>query len=140
MSFLLTRIALLVSPMLLSSLLAGAALAEDPKVYPGAPADERVARCGITVSGNEIARIAPFLEGRVDLEGRLELEVMKRGPAGQSRSRQAGNFAKGRLGTMMMTMEGPAELAIVLSVKDRSGKTLCSMRRSIVLGSISFKI
>ncbi len=140
MSLFKTRTVLLVSSILLGGLPVGAVSAEDRQVYPGTPADERVASCGITVSGGEISRIEPFLEGRGDLQGRLELDVTKRSPAGQSQSRQAGNFINGRLGTTIISMEGPAELAIVLSVKDRSGKTLCAMRRSITLGSIPLKI
>lgn len=140
MSLFKSRTVLLVSSILLGGLPAGTVSAEDKQVYPGTPADERVASCGITVSGGEIVRIEPFLEGRDDLQGRLELDVTKQSPAGQSQSRQAGNFVNGRLRTTIISMEGPAELAIVLSVKDRSGKTLCAMRRSITLGSIPLKI
>lgn len=140
MSFSMTRTALLASPFILSGLLAEAVSAENRQVFPGASSDERVANCGITVSGEGIARIEPYLEGRRDLQGRLELDVTKRSLSGQSQSRQVGNFENGRLGTTIISMQGPAELAIVLSVKDRSGKTLCEMRRSIVLGGIPLKI
>ncbi len=140
MSLFKTRIVLLISSMLLCGLPVGAVSAEDRQIYAGTPADERVASCGIIVSGDGIARIEPFVEADGDLAGRLELDVTKRSPSGQSQSRQAANFVNGRLGTTMISMEGPAEVAIVLSVKDRSGKTLCAMRRSIVLGSIPLKI
>ena len=140
MSLFKTRTVLLVSFIFLGGLSVGAVSDEDSQVYAGTPADERVASCGITVWGDKVARIEPFLEGRGDLQGRLELDVTKRSPAGQSQSRQASNFANGRLGTTIISMEGPAELAIVLSVKDRTGKTLCAMRRSITLGSIPLKI
>ncbi|MBW9090098.1 hypothetical protein JNB91_20020 [Rhizobium wenxiniae] len=140
MSLFKTRVVLLISSMLLGGLPVGGVSAEDRQIYPGTPADERVASCGIIVSGDEIARIEPFVEADGDLAGRLELDVTKRSPSGQSQSRQAANFVNGRLGTTMISMEGPAEVAIVLSVKDRSGKTLCAMRRSIVLGSIPLKI
>ncbi|MCK8780052.1 hypothetical protein M0654_08660 [Rhizobium sp. NTR19] len=135
-----TPIVLLVSTILLGGLSVRAVSAEDRQVYPGIPADDRVASCGITVSRGQIARIEPFLEGRGDLAGSLKLDVTKRSPAGQSQSRQVGNFVNGRLGRTIVSMEGPAELAIVLSVKDRSGKTLCALRRSITLGSIPLKI
>ncbi len=140
MSLCKTRIVLLISSMLLGGLPVGAGSAEDRQVYPGTSADERVASCGVIVSGDAVARIEPFVEVDGDLAGRLELDVTKRSPSGQSQSRQAANFVNGSLGTTMISMEGPAEVAIVLSVKDRSGKTLCAMRRSIVLGSIPLKI
>jgi hypothetical protein len=135
-----SRFALLVVSVLTGSLLVETALAETRTIYPGTSTDERVARCGITVSGDETARIEPFLDGHSGLEGRLELEVTKRSPSGQSQSRQASQFFGGRLGTTIISMERPAEVAIMLSVTDRSGKTLCAMRRSIKLGSIPLKI
>ncbi len=139
MSLFKTRTVLLVSSILLGGLLVGAVSAEDRQVYSGTPSDERVARCGVTVSEGEIVRIEPFLEGQEDLAGRMELDVTKRSPSGQSQSRQVGNFDNGKLGATIISMERPAEVAIVLSVKDRSGMTLCAMRRSIVLGSIPLK-
>jgi hypothetical protein len=135
-----TRTALLALPALLSGLLAESVSAEDRTIYPGTSTDRRVAACGIIVSGEDVARIEPFLDGAGDIEGRLELDVTKRSASGQSRSRQAAAFADGRLGTTIVSMNGPAELAIVLSVTDRSGKTLCTMRRSITLGGIALKI
>jgi hypothetical protein len=135
-----TLTALVTIYVLTSVLLVEKALAEIRTVYPATYIDQRVARCGITVSGDEIGRIEPFLDGHSDLMGRLEFDVTKRSPFGQSQSRQAVSFSGGKLRTAMISMEGPAEMDIVLSVKDRSGKTLCAMRRSIILGSIPFQI
>jgi hypothetical protein len=134
------RVALLVFPLLLNCLPAESVSAEDRNVYPGTSTDKRVAACGVIVSEGEIARIEPYLEGLADLEGRLELKVTKRSPSGQSQSRQAASFTGGRVKTTTISINGPAELAITLSVTDRSGKTLCAMRRSIMLGSIPLKI
>jgi len=135
-----SRFALLIACVISSSLPAGTASAETQTVYLGTITDDRVERCGVNVSSDQIARIQPFFSGQEDLDGQLEIRVTKRDPSGQSLSRQASSFVGGKLGMTTISILGPAEAAIVLSVTDRSGETLCAMRRSIVLGSIPLKI
>lgn len=133
------QIALLASSTVVGCFPAEAAATGERTEYLGKPSDDRVARCGIIVSGGEIARIEPFLDGSGDLEGRLDLDVTKRSPLGHNRSHQSSRFRNGRIGTMIISMERPAEAAVELSAMDRSGKTLCTMRRSIMIGSVSSK-
>jgi hypothetical protein len=140
MHSMLNRTARLAIPILLLCSPGGKASAEGREVYPGTPKDERVAGCGVIISEGAIFRIEPFLDGRDDLEGHLVLDVARQSASGQSRSRQASGLSNGTIGAMTISMEGPAEVAITLSVTDRSGMTLCEMRRSITLGSIPTKI
>ncbi|TDK29683.1 hypothetical protein E2F50_22355 [Rhizobium deserti] len=135
-----SRLTLLIVSILTSSLLAEPASAKTGIDYLGTSTDDRVQRCGITLSGDEIVWIEPFLDSDSDIEGRLELEVTERNPSGKSQSRHASNFVGGRLGTTIIAMNRPDEVAVMLSVTDRSGKTLCAMRRSIMLGSVPLKI
>lgn len=135
------RIALLASSTVMGCLPAEATAAGGERTeYLGNPSDERVARCGIIVSGGETARFEPFFDGNGDLEGRLDLDVTKKSPSGHNRSHQSSRFWNGRIGTMIISMERPAEVAVELSATDRSGKTLCTMRRSIMIGRVSSKI
>ena len=134
------QIALLASSTVVGCLPAEAAATGERTVYLGTPSDDRVARCGIIVSGREIARIEPFVDGSGDLEGQLDLDVTKKSPSGHNRSHQSSRFWNGRIGMMIISIERPAEVAVELSATDRSGKTLCTMRHSIAIGSVSSKI
>jgi hypothetical protein len=140
MHSILNRTAPLATTILLLCLLGGGASAEDRKIYPGASVDERVANCGVIVTEEMNARIEPFLESRGDLEGRVVLEVSKQSASGESRSHQASDFSNGKPVTMTISIDRPAEAMIALSVTDRSGKTLCKMRRAITLGETPMKI
>ncbi|WP_296038705.1 curli-like amyloid fiber formation chaperone CsgH [uncultured Agrobacterium sp.] len=109
-------------------------------MYRGAVADERVAECGIIVSRDEIMRIEPFLVGRDDLEGRLVLNVQKKGATGTSRSSQTSMFANGTLGRIISSFEQSSAVTVEMIVTDRFGKALCELRRSIIFGSAATKI
>lgn len=133
------RTALLVS-VFSTVLSAKGASAETSAVYPGIVTDERVAKCGVIVSGDEVTRIEPFVEGRNDLEGRLVLDVIKESASGKSQSKQEHAFANGVLGRVSVSTERPAKVTVEMIVTDRSGKALCELRRSMTFESAPTKI
>ena len=125
---------------ILAMLLTSGATAGNGEVYRGAVADERVGECGIIVSRDEIMRVEPFLVGRDDLEGRLVLNVQKKGTSGTSQSSQTSMFANGTLGRISSAFERSSDVTVEMIVTDQSGKTLCELRRSMVSGSAATKI
>lgn len=124
----------------LATLLTSGASAGNGEMYRGAVADDRVAECGIIVSRDETTRIEPFLVGHDDLEGRLVLNVQKKGISGTSQLSQTSMFANGTLGRVSSAFERSSDLTVEMIVTDRSGKILCEMPRSMVAGSAAKKI
>lgn len=85
-------------------------------------------------------RVEPFLVGRDDLEGRLVLNVQKMVESGTSQSSQTSMFANGTLGRIISSFDRSSDVTVEMIVKDRSGKALCELRRSIMFGSAATKI
>lgn len=126
--------------MLFSSLIIHPVFAQDDQIFFGTSQDQRVARCGVRITGSEVAQIEPILEGQADLDGSVVLDVIKQSASGSSQSRQATQFHAGRLGRVRVSIDRPAQATIAMTVIDRSGKTLCEMRKAIRLERFPTKI
>lgn len=125
---------------ILERLFTSAATAGNAEVHTGAVTDDRVAQCGIVVSREETMRIEPFLVGRDDLEGRLVLNVHKRGASGTSQSSQTSMFTNGTLGRISFSFDRSSDVTVEMIVMDRSGKALCELRRLMMFGGPATKI
>lgn len=121
--------------LLVSLILSAATLSSEASTngIAGRPLDPRVTRCGVTISGQELAVLRPFIETSDDLSGTFQVLLTKTSTGGTSAIRQATRFQGGSLGDVRLTVDRPSAVKLQLTVTETSGAPLCSIDAQLTI-------
>jgi hypothetical protein len=103
------------------------------RTFLGDALDPRIARCGVTIDGDGLVTLRPFLDASADVAGSFRLLVRKHSAGGSSLTSQAGNFANGTLGNLVVMLNAPATMDLTMTLDDQRGAPLCRLEQRISL-------
>ena len=99
----------------------------------GAPQDPRIQQCGLRISGDDFADLAPFIQAAADFNGSFDLNIGKTSDAGTSQTRQSNRIKAGTIGASRIRLDLPARIAIEMNIRDDAGKMVCRLSETIDL-------
>ncbi|HEY6629873.1 MAG TPA: hypothetical protein VIZ90_00335 [Rhizobiaceae bacterium] len=88
--------------------------------------DPRVLRCGVSIEGEGMKTIRPFIETASDLRGRIDIKVQSRSGSNANVSRQSVGFP----GNNIIAVGRPASMRIEMTATS-DGKQLCRLAKDI---------
>jgi len=94
----------------------------------GAVLDPRIGRCGVIVTGEDIATFRPFIEVASALSGTIRLTIEASSLGGTSRTAQSWHFAGDLPAEASVTIGRPRQVTLALEATDSAGTALCRLR------------
>ena len=97
--------------------------------------DRRVTRCGISIDGEAMKTIRPFIEAAPDLRGRIDINVQSRSGSNTNSTRQSVGFP----GSNVISVGAPTSMRIEMTAIS-DGKEICRLSKEIEFGEPGIRI
>ena len=88
--------------------------------------DQRVTRCGVSIDGEAMKTIRPFIETSPDLKGKIDINVQSRSGSNTNFTRQSVGFP----GNNTISVGNPASMRIEMTATS-DGKEICRLSEEI---------
>jgi len=97
--------------------------------------DPRVTRCGVSIEGDAMKTIRPFIEAVPEMKGKIDINVQSRSGSNTNFTRQSVGFP----GNNMISVGRPTSMRIEMTATS-DGKQICRLSREIEFSEPGIRI